>query len=196
MLGKGCQKIVQASVGQGHALAIRNCDSSHRNRCPFTPGSPQTACKRFESHLDYRSRPLGRDSSRLVVKAYLDWLVRVSAACLQCSPSHTWSYNTPPPTRGVSDRVEWKGETRPGVSGLKIRGAPHARYRRTWVCPTIFLKVRIRNSFKILLRHVKFSQCLLQMMLPTISHDIVIIQSNRKFHRVVIRNKIIVCILI
>jgi hypothetical protein len=78
-------KVVKKLFRQGtraYALANRNCGrNSTGTDAPFTP-SPQTARKRFESHLDYRSRPFGRDSSRLVVKVYLGWLVRVSAACL------------------------------------------------------------------------------------------------------------------
>ncbi|XP_077270989.1 uncharacterized protein LOC143902166 isoform X2 [Temnothorax americanus] len=45
---KGCQKIVQVNVRtRTHAPAIQNCNSFHRNRRPFTPGSPQIARKRL-----------------------------------------------------------------------------------------------------------------------------------------------------
>lgn len=88
--------------------------------------------------------------SRLAVKAYLNWLVRVLAACLQCSP------HTPDPImprrRGAACQVasSERGETRPGVSGLKTRGEPSYEIPRNVSHPDSISQSR-ELSFKILL---------------------------------------------
>lgn len=96
-----------------HALANRNCEQFPQESTPIHSREPSDR-KRFESHLGYRSWPLGRDRQSASSKSVSELAGAGVGGVFTEFPSHTWSYNAPPSRRGVSGRVEWKGWNAPG----------------------------------------------------------------------------------